>query len=220
MPNWVTNELKASKAVIEAALNEDSRFDFNKIMPSPCPVGRDWNGVSLNAETAAEAVLGAQLSGNPLLRALQQDSRSRVDLKALSDDCFEQFIGMLRNHRACGFLHDMDFARASWGTKWIACDVLADLNAGIVRFDSAWSCPKPVFAALSARFPDEVLTVAYADEDIGSNCGIFKLKNGVVVESDEAGSWVEMPAAEKEKWCAFARQVKGWGAESDDASED
>ena len=216
MPNWVTNELKASAAVIAAAVNQSGNFDFSLATPSPCPFGSEWNGIYGDAETAAEAVIGKPLSSHPLMRSLEARNRADIDIKKLNDESFEQFVGMLRNHRACGYLHDMDFARDAWGTKWNACESSCDIAAGTARFETAWSCPRPVFAALSKRFPDEVLTVAYADEDIGSNCGTFKLKNGEVIESDEANSWSDMTEDERTKWRAFAYQVKGWTPDEDE----
>lgn len=45
MPNWVTNEITAAPSVIAAMLNSEGRIDFETMMPSPCPVGSDWNGV-------------------------------------------------------------------------------------------------------------------------------------------------------------------------------
>jgi hypothetical protein len=53
MPNWVTNEITAAPSVIAAMLNSEGRIDFETMMPSPCPVGSDWNGVYGDAETAA-----------------------------------------------------------------------------------------------------------------------------------------------------------------------
>jgi hypothetical protein len=38
-----------------------------------------------------------------------------------------------------------------------------------------------VLVKVSERFPDEAITVTYADEDIGSNCGTFTLKAGQMV---------------------------------------
>lgn len=210
MPNWVTNKVQASQAVIEAATNQQGRFDFSKAMPSPCIAGTDWNSISLSAETMAEAVVGRALSVSPLLRALEAQSRQDADIKKLDDESFEQFIGMLRNHRACGYLHDMDFARKEWGTKWNACESVVDAQSGTAQFDTAWACPKPIFVALSKQFPEEVITITYADEDIGSNCGVFKLKNGEVIEADEAQSWCDMSEEQKAKWTAFAYEAKGW----------
>lgn len=209
MPNWVTNKIIASPSVIAAMLNSDGRIDFGTMMPSPCPVGSDWNGVYGDAETAAELVCGITVSDNNLLRRLELMNRAQVNVAKMTDESFDQFIGMMRNFRACGYLHDMDFNRKAWGTKWNACEQVHDVEAGTAEFETAWSCPRPVLEALSKRFLSEEIHVTFADEDIGSNCGTFVLKGGAVIQSDIAPSWSDMTNAMKKKWRAFACEVTG-----------
>lgn len=214
MPNWVTNEVKAPAHVIAAMVNEAGHIDFNKLLPFKGTFG--WDGVIMDAETLAEKVLDAPLDDHPLVGALQADSRKRSSIKNLTDDGFEQFIQMLRNHRSSGFMHQMDFARETWGTKWNACDQSMPAP-GVARFDTAWSFPEPVILALSALFPEETIQVRYADEDIGSNCGTVTFRAGEIVEQDRVGDWNLMTEAEKAKWEAFAYEVKGWEPEPDAA---
>lgn len=216
MPNWVTNNIKASSDVIKAMLNDDGNIDFNKMAPFP---GEDkWDGIYGDAETAAEKIVGVPLSSNALLASLEAHNRSTVDLKKLSDESFEQFIGMLRNHRKCGYLHSMDFARKVWGTKWNACQQSYDLEEGTATFETAWSCPEGVLIALSKRFPEEEIAIEYADEDIGSNCGSFTLKGGVAISADIAPAWRDQTDEMKAKWKAFAHKVRG-SSPSDDEEE-
>jgi len=63
-----------------------------------------------------------------------------------------------------------------WGTKWNAYDISYQYDD--LYFDTAWSTPLPIWAALSARFPEMELVIEFADEDIGSNCGILTYKGG------------------------------------------
>ncbi|MDI9680446.1 hypothetical protein [Burkholderia cenocepacia] len=185
MPNWVTNKVSAPSHVIASIISsDDGRVDFERIVKFEGEF--PWDSVSMAAETMAEVVVGAPLSPNPLLGSLEAANRTRADIKKLNDESFEQFIQMLRNFRKVGFLHSMDFARAKWGTKWNACDSSADIEAGTAEFDTAWSCPVPIFEALSRKFPEDVITVTYADEDIGSNCGTFSMRNGEEIAS---ASW-------------------------------
>lgn len=209
MPNWVTNKIIASPSVIAAMLNSEGRIDFETMMPSPCPVGSDWNGVYGDAETAAELVCGIAVSDNTLLRRLELMNRAQVNVAKMTDESFDQFIGMMRNFRACGYLHDMDFNRKAWGTKWNACEQMHDVEAGTAEFETAWSCPRPVLEALSKRFPLDEIKVEFADEDIGSNCGTFSLRDGVVIQSDIAPNWNTMSGEMQDKWRAFACEVKG-----------
>lgn len=220
MPNWVTNKIEAPKRCIEAMLNADGKVDFNAIARFQGPRGEEWNGIILDAEEAAEIICGVPLSDNPLLAGMQQYNRDRFDIKKLSDESFAQFIGMLENFRACGYLHSMDYARKVWGTKWNACNAEASPDEGTASFDTAWSCPEPVLVELSKRFPQDEIRVTYADEDIGSNCGTFTIKAGEVTKSDIAPRWNDMTPEQQEKWRAFAYEVKGWTPEPDEDEVD
>ena len=154
-------------------------------------------------------MLNRPLNSNALIASLEGANRKNVDISKLNDESFEQFIGMLRNYRKCGYLHAMEFAREVWGTKWNACEPHHDIELGTAEFDTAWSCPQPIFKTLSKRFPSEEIHVTFADEDIGSNCGTFVLKDGIVIQSDIAPSWRDMTKEMKDKWRAFACEVKG-----------
>lgn len=208
MPNWVTNKVQAPSRVISAMMNSEGRVDFNCIAAFPGP-HNDWDGIFGDAEAAAEAVCGVALSGHPLIAALEQSNREQIDIKGMREDSFRQFVGMLENYRACGYLHRISFARDVWGTKWNACEPEADPDAGRCQFDTAWSCPTGFFVKLSERFPDDVISVTYADEDIGSNCGTFTLKAGKIVSQDIAPSWRNLDQEGKAKWRAFAYDVTG-----------
>lgn len=220
MPNWITNKITAPKHVIAAMVNAEGRIDFRLMAPFPGPRGEDWDGIYGDAETAAEMVCGIGLNPHPLIAALESANRSDIDIKKMSEASFQQFIGMLENYRACGYLHDMDFARKVWGTKWNACEPAHDAEAGTAQFDTAWSCPEGVLVELSKRFPEDEIRVVYADEDIGSNCGTFTLKGGEAIASDIAPSWSRMTDEEKTKWKAFAYEVKGWDPEEYEETED
>lgn len=215
MPNWVTNKIRTSPEVIQAMTNkDDGRIDFSLTMPFPGDF--PWDSVSLKAEEMAEIVAGVPVNGNPLVASLQLSSRAEANLSDLRDEDFEQFIQMLRNHRKCGYLHSMDFARAAWGTKWNACDSAVSEDQTEASFDTAWSCPKPVLQAVSQRFPNTEIHVTYADEDLGSNCGTYTLRAGEVVQSDIAPAWRDMTEEEQQRWTRFAREVKGWAADEED----
>lgn len=216
MPNWVTNKVQAPSHVIRAMLNAEGRVDFETAAPFPGPHGKDWGGYSCNAEEAANIICGVPVDDHPLLAALQASNRQRFDIKKLSDECFEQFVGMVRNWRACGYLHPMDFNRKVWGTKWNACEPIAEPDQGRCQFNTAWSCPMGVLVKVSERFPQDAITVTYADEDIGSNCGTFTLQAGQIVEQDIAPNWRDMDEAGRARWKAFACQVTGRQPEEDE----
>lgn len=216
MPNWVTNKVQAPSHVIRAMLNADGRVDFETAAPFPGPCGKDWGGYACDAEEAAQIICGVPVDDHPLIAELQAGNRKRFNIKNLSDESFEQFIGMVRNWRACGYLHPMDFNRKVWGTKWNACEPTAEPDEGRCQFETAWSCPMGVLVKVSERFPDDAITVTYADEDIGSNCGTFTLKGGQTISRDVAPSWGSMTGEEKAKWTAFAYEVTGRNPQGDE----
>lgn len=217
MPNWVKNKIQAPESVIRALLNDKNEADFARILPDPCPHGADWDGVYTDAETLAKKVLGFPLGDHPLLAALERSNREDANAQRLSDEGFEQFVGMLRNHRACGFLHAIEFSQSAWGTKWNACDTEADPVAGTAIFQTAWSCPTPVLEALSRQFPEAEIAVTFASEDFGSECGQLTLLNGEAIKSSVAPPWKDLAEAERASWLKFAREVWSREEEPEDA---
>ena len=200
MPNWITNKIAAPKHVIEAMVNEEGRIDFNLMAPFPGPRGSEWSGIFVDAEIAAQAVLGLSLSSNTLVASLEADARRDVNIEKMSEGSFRQFVGMLENYRSCGHLHGMDWARQKWGTKWNACEPQHDAEAGTAQFETAWACPEGVLVELSKRFPDDEINVTFADEDIGSNCGTFTLKAGSAIARDIAPAWRVINNVEINLW--------------------
>ncbi|ATB63310.1 hypothetical protein [Pseudomonas mosselii] len=214
MPNHITNKVSAPAHVLASMINEEGHIDFKKLIKFEGDF--TWDMICGAAETAAEAAINLPLSSNPMLAGMQRHSRETSSVTKLSDESFEQFIQMLRNHRKTGFMHDMDFGRQAWGTKWNAYSQKIDVEGCSLSFDTAWNTPVPVFEALSALHPTEEITVVFADEDIGSNCGTLKLKGGELVEQDCAGPWGKMNESERAKWRAFAMEVTGRTDEDDD----
>lgn len=53
----------------------------------------------------------------------------------------------------------------NWGTKWNACDAeVFPIEGGVgYRFDTAWSPPSPVVAALSLAFPELEFTLRFEE---------------------------------------------------------
>lgn len=207
MPNHITNKVSAPSHVLRSLINAEGHIDFNTVAPFTGLF--PYNGVAADAETCAEAICGEPLHEHPLIGSLQRASRERANVMSLRDESFEQFIQMLRNKRSTGYFHSMDFARDKWGTKWNAYSQSIDLEEGQLSFDTAWACPVPVFEALSLLHPSESITVTYADEDIGSNCGTLTFLNGAVSAQDLAPRWDEMSEADQKKWAAFAIEVTG-----------
>ncbi|WP_354668558.1 hypothetical protein [Pseudomonas putida] len=139
MPNHITNKVSAPAHVLTSLINGDGRIDFGKVIKFEGEF--PWDGVCGAAETAAEAAINLPLSNNPMLAGMQRHSRETSSVTKLSEESFEQFVQMLRNHRKCGFMHDMDFGRQAWGTKWNAYGQKIDVEGSALTFDTAWSAP-------------------------------------------------------------------------------
>jgi hypothetical protein len=76
-----------------------------------------------------------------------------------------------------------DWCNDNWGTKWDVRETFED-EEGNICFDTAWSTPMEVLTHLSKIWYDLIFEVSYADEDLGSNCGRYELKNGKILSMD------------------------------------
>ena len=93
--------------------------------------------------------------------------------------------------------------RENWGTKWNAYSTNIE-NDDTIVFDTAWSTPLPVIKALSKLFPNIGFELSYADEDIGSNCGVLTLANGDIVKS------LNFPDCNSNEARKFACEIVGY----------
>lgn len=206
MPNHVTNIIEASPSAIKSMLNEHGLVDFCQIIPKHSDLDLDGSGaIHGDSENAAELMCKEPPSNNELIARLELVNRLRSSALQMSNESFEQFVMMMRNKRKHGFYHCMDYARNAWGTKWNAYSQSAEDNTDSrVTFETAWSHPYPVIEALSKKFPDEIISIKYADEDTGSNCGTYTIKNGEVIEQNIAPSWKEQTTEQKRFFTEFA----------------
>lgn len=83
-----------------------------------------------------------------------------------------------------------------------------DVKDFYITFNTAWTCPEPIFEKLALNNPDVLIKVRYADEDTGSNCGEFNLKGGHEVYANIAPSYSEMTPEMKRKWTQFAIELR------------
>lgn len=77
------------------------------------------------------------------------------------------------NEKKYGYRSWYDFAINKWGTKWDNCGV--SVSGGVIEFETAWCIPEGIYLKISQTIP---ILVAYADEDIGSNCGVLEFRDG------------------------------------------
>ena len=102
-----------------------------------------------------------------------------------------------RNQSKYGAPTWYEWSIQNWGTKWnaynsVECEPHGDTAE--LCFHTAWSPPQPVLQRLSEQYPELAFSHAWADEDIGFNCGIIEYKNGEIIseylpEGNEAVSF-------------------------------
>ena len=178
MPNWVSNIVKCDNSDALHQLR-----DFNLIIPEHPAIallsglaaqhaaqlyqqGKSWQEAAADAEFVAH--LAREQKDIPVKHRLTPTRAAR----------------RYRLHfKLHGFVDWYDWRCAKWGTKWNVCHYRH--QGGEVWFETAWSHPWPVLEALSRQFPDCVLTVSYADEDIGSNAGAYDMKGGKLLAGGE-----------------------------------
>lgn len=176
MPNHVINKVKftAPAATVEAFVQKhfiatedgEKGFDFNTVIPIPSRLANIHTGCTTLP------------SGERVREWVTEDGvRKAVDSEAL-----------VKQYGASNWY---DWAIQNWGTKWNAYSHYVPEQHSETEiewsFETAWSCPEPVFEQLAAQYPDAKIVIRYADEDLGSNCGILIYKEGELVRSTEEG---------------------------------
>jgi hypothetical protein len=174
MPNHVINIL-----TLEGPLSRVKEI-FRAISPGP------------SQEELATEVDSPTEPGGPLFKpatkanlAKRREGRYEID--------FEKIIPMPKNiYRGdVGSREEEIYGRDNWyhwntnnwGTKWNAYD-MSKIDDYTMTFNTAWAMPERVIKALSKMFPDVVVKIKWADEDIGSNCGEIHYRNGGEIFED------------------------------------
>ncbi|MBM24423.1 MAG: hypothetical protein CL760_01770 [Chloroflexi bacterium] len=232
MPNYVTTEIIASKKVLDSMINKENYVDFSNIIPFPEDMDYDFNSVPSASESYASIFFKVEHEENEWRRdfRIREEEKIKKELdpyllkyikkvQDFTEEEFEvfftylsenpiaslvngeiEFLHMLKNKYKTNYLHTMDFQRDCWGTKWNAMSI--ETKEDSIKFQTAWSTPTPVLLALSERFPEEIIKIKYADEDLGFNCGSFTIKNGVIVEQDIGNN--KHDDESRKKWNKFA----------------
>jgi len=176
MPNHVTNIIEVQNPDVLARLqSKASKVDFDLLIPFP---------VELQNITSEHVVVVS----NEEADAINKEKNSEVyaaqvgwtseTRHAIS---FEDQVELVLNFGPALDWYSWNISH--WGTKWNAYSIREELNysttSGVgIQFDTAWSHPFPVIEELSKHFPDEIITVHFADEDTGSNYGSYVIVNG------------------------------------------
>lgn len=167
MPNHITNYtvitgskenldklVEVTKLKTETSIN-DNEFDFNGLIPMP--------------EELEETV-------SPTRLVPTQAEADKINAEHVPTEWNKQKYQVIsveehqRRVREYGVDNWRDFANSNWGTKWGAYDVYfidREPEKLTLTFQTAWSCPIPIFDHIQTEFNLEV-HCKWLDED-GTN---------------------------------------------------
>lgn len=195
MPNHVANRIEfyGDKENINKVLNlikgEEECIDFNKIIPMP-------TSLQISSSSDNDIAILCYLS-NKMERPFDDLDKNYLKyITNMFDDNWastlyykrlpnrkENFDELYELGKACcenisnyGHTCWYTWCREYWGTKWNAYDQYIDEKTNIIYFNTAWSCPMPVLDKLAEICYEYKIsfTGKWADEDMGSNVGIFE----------------------------------------------
>lgn len=226
MPNWVKCRLSMRGLADADLFSTDDEgkkfFDFNKLIPMPQELNMTSGG---SEDRAIKAYM--TMHGNPALQKMM-DARSRfnftvgdykiskVEIEEAAkreNMTVEEFVKLGERYCLNVFYYGSttwyEWCSKNWGTKWNACDSSIE-DADTIEFCTAWSAPLPIVAELSRKFPDRVVMIEWADEDMGSNTGQIALRNAEIAV-DEAGCTICNNIPNNQTNEAYEIYVKMWG---------
>jgi hypothetical protein len=162
MPNHITNDVRilgpaADLADIKArAQHDDFEFDFGAFIPFPDElIGIHSGGVNIDGvqhqiwriqeEIDGEREHGFWGAGGTPVAVPEEEQEALI--------------------RDFGATNSYDWCIQSWGTKWNAYNVNWEVSDYvIVKFDTAWSPPRPVFQAIANQYPKVFIENRWVDE--------------------------------------------------------
>lgn len=209
MPNHVTNILKASPEVLAGLVRNYTHDEVREI--------------NAGEDRAVESSAARLLEYTP--KYVSVDDKiidfSTVLPAPKDDDPIYTATKTDYGNGMVGWSFDgfspMDWNRQAWGTKWNAYS--QTIEDDTLRFDTAWSHPTPVIGALSKKFPEEEFHVQYADEDLGSNCGEYIIKNGEIIQETLLGDYRDPAALDFASQVLYGKSYaefqKEWGEDED-----
>lgn len=205
MPNHISNILTIEgEASLVAQIKSDiisvdaegdiRHIDFDKIIPRPDSLditsgSATDNGIAILKYREGDATKINEIMGYQWATEFATPDDLIENLISSGRANLEEAQRALDNERLYGHRDWYSWSNANWGTKWNAYDSI-QREDGSIYFQTAWSTPYPVMLALSAKYPEAIIKVRFADEDFGHNVGEYILQNGDVVEENvpEGGS--------------------------------
>ena len=149
-------------------------MDFNKLIPMPSELDIEA-GSRTDAGMKEYKRFVAEIGSHPELEAQYLAAHPEIDREE-----WELGKQAYQNIQKYGCPTWYEWRIQNWGTKWNAGKVETANNR--LSFQTAWNAPKPVMEKLSEMFPTVSIHHAWADEDIGFNCGECTYQNGAVTQ--------------------------------------
>ena len=190
MPNHITNlisfgDLPEQVAVFHKMLQDLRRdgdvygsIDFNKLIPMPKSLDIESGSRTNRGLDAYRRFMAGDKTGAETFQ------KKHPEEWALGKQAYE-------NIRQYGSPTWYEWCNKNWGTKWNAYSCMElSKDDDTMDFFTAWNSVIPILEALSRKYPDQIITYRWADEDIGNNVGKAVFHNGEIVATDipEPGS--------------------------------
>lgn len=211
MPNWVQNFVYFDREDVSDILNavkyDDEVLgscDFEKIIPMPksleieanSDIGKAVNvyltfvnpktkdyGVAKKSEADFKTItLAFSDIGTDILKPNLSDAEISVITKYVPvSEVIKLGETVVTNFINYGAFTWYEWSITNWGTKWNSSNSFE--STSYLNFQTAWDSPTPIIKKMSEMFPNVTMTLTYADEDLGNNCGKLVYKNGEVISS-------------------------------------
>lgn len=185
MPNYVIHNVKISGSVetiskvkkqIINTKDENGNvfpFSFQSIIPRPA---------SLNIPVSSGVLDGIDYIKGNISEKKKIEARyaTYTDGKNHLKEHIRLAEIALDNIKKYGYKDWFDWNIDNWGTKWDAHDPYVETTDDeiMLEFTTAWTTPKPVFLKLAEQYPDLMINIDYADQDMGFNCGTYSYADG------------------------------------------
>ncbi len=173
MPNHIINDVNITGRDLHLfAEKYISAFDegdfFNKVIPMPRELRIVSGGVSRESLPDVCEDPQEEADHGYLFEFGDPKSKSHWDIWS---SCQKSNITLY------GVRDWYDWSCRHWGTKWDAYDQYFTVSPELINltFSTAWSHCFPIIKALSTEFPTLNFDVAYCDEGIPENSGLYEM---------------------------------------------
>lgn len=214
MPNYVMNsfvEVSQPNKLNNFIFNDEGEIDFNVLCPMPEELKLiDGQSDAITPYDFTEATpyfsYASQANNFEEYKSLIK-THFNIDIPNVKtqDELFKIHHNILKqlepileayNYTKYGAPGWYDWRRNNWGTKWNVCDPLG------YSFQTTWSAPIPWLRTLAKKCD---FTLLYAEEDMGSNCGIIVAENRSLFVSN---SPVTLDSAIAFSYCVWGYDIE------------